>query len=321
MENFLIDVVRRAVRGRGLSRKTENAYVNHTRQFLKFIGRCDAESAGVSEMGAFLKYLEKDKHFAAATENQVLCALAFFYREAFGRDILPCLKNIKRTRTNDEKPPVILTSAEVRAVLSQLHGAPFLVAALMYGSGLRLNEALNLRVGDVNFRRREIFVREIRTGTKDHRTILPEIIIARLEKHLRQVKFLHEDDCLRGFGKMVLPPVLAQISPEADSQWCWQYVFPAAKLSPNEKRTSFYRRHLAASTVQKAVGEAIERAKVVKKAGCQTLRHSFAVRIFEKTRDIYAVSNLLGHKNLRATLVYTNAVKRATGFSSPLDMV
>jgi len=190
MENYLLDLLKNAIRERDLSRKTENAYVNHIRQFIEFSGEHDLENAGGGNIKAFLRHLEKNAHFAIATQRQAVCALQFFYREVFGREMSDYIKDIKRPPTT-EKPPVILTPEEVRAVLSHLRGLPYLIAALMYGAGLRLNEALSLRTSDVDFQRREITVRDNRTGAKDHTTILPGLIAKHLQKHLIEVKFLH----------------------------------------------------------------------------------------------------------------------------------
>jgi integron integrase len=320
MEKYYLELLIKALRRRSLSRKTENAYVNHIRHFIEFDGNRDLEKAGAGEISAFLLHLERDLRFAAATQRQAAYALQFFYREVFGREMPDCLIDIKRT-PNADKLPVVLTTEEVRAVLSHLRGLPYLIAALIYGSGLRLQEALNLRIGDVDFQRREITVRDPRTGAKNHTTILPGLIVRRLQKHLVEVRFLHEDDCLRGFGKVALPAAVECRQPEAVCQWRWQYVFPALKLSRNKSSGGFYRNHLGESGVQKALSEAVEKAKVLKKACCQTLRHSFAVRLFEKNHDLYTVGNLLGHKNLRTTLVYSNVVARSgRDVLSPLDV-
>lgn len=317
MNDSLFERVRQAARAHNLSRKTEDAYVNHIRRFFAFNPNRASTESGAHEIGDFLAHLETNRGFAPSTLKQARSALVFFYREIFGCLLPVCFKSKVRARA--AALPVIFTKDEVKAILSKLSGAPYLAAALMYGSGLRLNETLNLRVGDIDFIRREIIVRRANSGVKDHATILPRAIAAPLRKHLVEVRFLHEDDCLRGYGK-VRPPADARYSqPDDGCEWRGQYAFPAVKLSANEN--GFYRHHLAESTVQKAVGEAIEKARIVKKGGCQTLRHSFAVSLFEKHHDLYTVGNLLGHKNPRSTLVYTQIFQhREKSVSSPLDI-
>ncbi len=203
-------------------------------------------------------------------------------------------------------------------VLSHLKDAPFLAAALIYGAGLRLTEALNLRVGDFDFERFEINVRNVRTGAKDRTTVLPKSIVAPLKRNLAEVRFLHEDDCLRGYGAVWLPPTVLRKYSGAEREWCWQYVFPACKLAAEDG--TLRRHHLAESTVQKAFNGAIEKARIIKKACCQNLRYSFAVRLFEKNTDVHTVKNLLGHKNVKTTMSYYNIFGNAgKDIQSPLD--
>ncbi len=315
----LLELVRQAAKSRSLSRKTVNAYLNHIRRFLEFNGKGDLSKAGTGDVRAFLNHLETNKHFAASTQNQALCALTFLYRDVFGLERDSLFGQIRSIR-----PPVkslfILTPKEAKAVLSHLEGASFLAAALMYGAGLRLAEAVRLRVGDLDFERGEITVRDVSSGAKDRASILPKSIVAALRKHLDTVRFLHEDDCLRGCGAARLPNALRKKYANVERQWRWQYVFPACKLTADESGAIWRRHHLAESTVQKAINGAIEKTHIAKKVCCQTLRYSFAKRLFEKNTNVHTIHNLLGHKNLKTTLSYINSFECAgRTVQSPLD--
>lgn len=315
----LIEMVRQASRNRRLSRKTENAYVNHIRHFLEFNAQDDFLESRAARIQRFLQNLEETAQ-SASTRNQARCALLFLYRDVLEQELSPHFTEIKRARTS-AKPSVIFTADEVRQILSRLRGAPYLIAALMYGSGLRLSEAVALRVGDIDFERRKIFVFDARTRAGNRTTILPELIVPAMLRHLVRVKFKHEDDCLSGFGSVRLPKAILKKSPGAARDWKWQYVFPAQKLSPAEDGDKLCRHHLAESTVQKAVAEAIEKARIFKPGCCQTLRYSFAVRLFEKNYNVRTIQNLLGHKHLKTTMSYLNANGSADSgnVSSPLD--
>lgn len=309
----LLELVRQEMKRRELSRKTENAYLNHIRRFLEFCAGADLCVGRAAKIQKFLKHLSKKEHFAASTYNQARCALLFLYRDVLGQTLPAHFDEIKRAPVG-EKHPVILTADEARAVLANLRDAPYLVAALMYGSGLRLSEAVSLRVGDIDFERGAITVRDAQTGGRDRVTVLPQKIAPALRRHLVRVKFIFEDDCLAVFGKNSLPK---KILPARD--WRRQYAFPAAKAASLHD-AAFYRHHIAESTVQKAVGDAIEKAKIFKPACCQSLRYSFAVRLFEKNHSVHTIQNLLGHKNLKTTMSYLHFnLGRNESVLSPLD--
>jgi integron integrase len=315
-ETQLLELVRRISRERSLSRKTENAYINHIRRFYSFYAKRNLEEVGANGINAFLNHLKTTKNLAISTQNQALSALSFLYRDVFGQASAPCLKTFKRTKPSG-KLPEIFTSEEARAVLLNLHGDAFLTAALMYGSGLRLSEAVGLRIGDIDFEKREITVRDALTGAKDRTTILPDIIIPVLKRHFVNVRYIYEDDCLLGYGKIFLPNAIIRKHPNAVYEWRWQFAFPSHNLTVGK---TIYRYHLAESTVQKAVSEAIEKANISKQAGCQTFRYSFAVRLFEKNYDIHQIQNLLGHKNLKTTMIYMQfAQSNLNVVRSPLD--
>ncbi len=312
----LLEIVRQVSRERDLSRKTENAYINHIRRFQDFYAERDLTEVGENGISDFLDHLNRTENLAVSTQNQALSALSFLYRDVFGMELSPCLKTVRRVKPAG-KPPVIFTSEEARRVLSKMRGDTFLVAALMYGSGLRLSEAVGLRVGDIDFEGREIVVRDARTGKRDRATILPEAIVSPLNRHLENVRFLHEDDFLLGYGKVRLPKRIENEYPKAGFDWRWQFAFPSHNLSIGANTS---RNHLAESTVQKAIGEALLRANIIKPACCQTFRYSFAARLFEKNYDIHRIQTLLGHKNLKTTVIYMQFAYRAGNIvQSPLD--
>lgn len=314
----LLEIVRQVSRERALSRKTENAYINQIRRFQDFYAERDLTKVDADGINDFLTHLKRAGNLAVSTQNQALSALSFLYRDVFGQELAQCLKMVKRTKPA-EKAPVIFSREEARTVLSKMRGDTLLVAALMYGSGLRLSEAVALRVGDIDFGQYEIIVRNPQTGTRDRVTMLPERIIPTLKKHLADVKYLHEDDCLLGYGKVSsLPEAIAKKYPNAGYDWPWQFAFPSHNLTPGNPA---HRHHLAESTVQKAVNEALLRAKIIKPACCQTFRYSFAARLFERNYDIRRIQTLLGHKNLKTTAVYMQFSRRSGNIiRSPLDI-
>jgi integrase len=285
----LIELVRQVSRERSLSRKTESAYINHIRRFQNFYEERDLAQVSANGINDFLNYLKATKNLAVSTQNQVLSALSFLYRDVFGQKIMPRLKIFKHTKPIG-KIPEIFTPEEARIILSKLHGDCFLAAALMYGSGLRLSEVVTLRIGDINFQEREIIVRDAKTDKRERTTVLPDSIIPALEDHLDNVRYIYDDDFLTDYGQTVSPDTILSQNPNGLNDWRWQFVFPSHNFSLNETGC---RHHLAESTVQKAVGEAIEKANIFKAACCQTFRYSFAARLFERNYDIHQIQNLL----------------------------
>ncbi|HQU82647.1 MAG TPA: tyrosine-type recombinase/integrase [Pyrinomonadaceae bacterium] len=310
MQEFprFLEMFEKTIAVRGLSAKTAKAYLNHFRRFAVHFEKREPLSIDENELGGFLNHLQDEGGFSHATVNQAASAVLFFYRE-----VLRCADkriNFPKRPQNCAKTIVYFTDAEAKAVLSRMKGTVYLTAALIYGSGLRLSEVLNLRVGDIDFKRREIIVRDA-NGAKQRTTFLPELIAEPLEKHLENVRYIFEDDnlCTNESGIEVF-----------ENEWRRQFLFPACKLSKNETTGELYRHHLAESTVQKAINEAIRKAKIGKQACSQTLRRSFAVRLVENKCDVHLISNLLGHKNLKSTLVYTNlSVFGRKNLLSPLD--
>ena len=272
---------------------------------------------GESEVAAFLSHLAIRANVSASTQNQALGALLFLYRHVLGRPLnwIDGLAHAKRP----PRLPVVLTPGEVRAVLSRMQGSAWLVAVLLYGAGLRLLEALQLRVKDVDFERREIRLRAGKGG-KDRVTVLPNVVRAPLEAHLKAVRRLHQRDIAAGWGAVELPGALDRKLPGAAKDWVWQWVFPASRRYADEAKRE-WRSHLHPSAVQKAFRRALEQAGVAKRATCHTLRHSFATHLLESGADIRTVQELLGHRDVRTTMIYTHVLNRGgLGVRSPADL-
>jgi integron integrase len=314
----LLDRLRAAVRARHYSLRTEEAYVAWVRRYVVFHGKRHPDELGEAEINAFLSDLAVTRKVSASTQNQALSALLFLYRDVLGRTV-DSLGDVVRAR-RPARLPVVLTAAEVKAVLSRLEDEPRLVATLLYGSGMRLMEALRLRVKDVDFALNQILVRDGK-GQKDRRTMLPASLAEPLRLHLAHVKSLHDADLRSHLGETWLPDALAQKYPAASRQWAWQYVFPAPGLSTDPRTGKTGRHHLHESTVQKAVKEAVRKSGIAKLASCHTLRHSFATHLLEGGYDIRTIQELLGHRDVGTTMIYTHVLNQAggRGVRSPLD--
>jgi integron integrase len=313
----LLDRVREAIRVRHYSRRTEEAYVGWVVRFVRFHGLRHPEQLGGSEIQAFLSHLATRRKVAASTQNQALNALVFLYRNVLGKPF-PELDTLVRAK-KPRRLPVVLTREEVRRVLDHLEGPPALVAGLLYGSGLRLLEALRLRVKDLEFARNALMVRDGK-GQKDRVTMLPVKLQESLRLHLRFVRLLHEGDLRAGFGEVYLPSALARKYPSAPRAWVWQYVFPAGARSQDPRSGETRRHHLHESALQKAVRAAVRRAGIDRPASCHSLRHSFATHLLEDGYDIRTVQELLGHSDVRTTMIYTQVLNRGgRAVRSPLD--
>jgi integron integrase len=272
---------------------------------------------GAPEVESFLTHLAVEGKVAASTQNQARSALLFLYKEVLGSE-LPWLNNVEQAK-KPRRLPTVLTEDEVREVLGRLDHVHWLVAALLYGSGLRLMEALRLRVQDIDFKRREILVRDGK-GFKDRVTMLPERVASRLQAHLVTVRLLHEKDLAEGFGEVHLPYALERKYPNAGKSWGWQYVFPSGNRSVDPRGGQTRRHHLDEQTIQRAVKQAVRNAGLVKPATPHTLRHSFATHLLQKGQDIRTVQELLGHEDVQTTMIYTHVLNRGGhGVASPLD--
>lgn len=313
----LLDQVRAAARVHHLSLRTEQAYVGWVRRYVRFHGLRHPAELGAEEVGAFLSHLATERNVAASTQNQALAALLFLYRAVLQQP-LPRIEGIKAAR-RPARIPTVLRRDEVRAVLRELDGTMAIVGALLYGAGLRLMDALRLRIKDVDLELRTLTIREGK-GAKDRITILPDTVIPSLRQHLERVRTLHQRDIAAGHGEVYLPHALARKYPNASRSWQWQYVFPAPRLSVDPRSGVVRRHHLSRSAVQKAVTAAVRSARIEKRASCHTLRHSFATHLLEDGYDIRTVQELLGHQDVRTTMIYTHVLNRGgRAVRSPLD--
>lgn len=313
----LLDRVRAAVRARHFSPRTEEAYVMWIRRFIFFHGKRHPSAMGGAEVNQFLSDLAVEKHVSASTQNQALSALLFLYRNVLD-DPLPWLQDLVRAQ-RPLRVPVVLTVDEARAVLGGMSGASRLVAQLLYGSGLRLLEALTLRVKDLDFGRREIVVRDPK-GRRDRRTMLPESVGVELHEHLLDVRAVHEEDLAVGYGEVWLPTALERKFVGAAVDWRWQWVFPATRRWRDEETAREFRHHLHETVVQRAVRASAMEAGITKRVGCHTFRHSFATHLLERGHDIRTVQELLGHRDVSTTMIYTHVLHiGARGVRSPLD--
>ena len=315
--SLLLDQVRDKIRILHYSIRTEEAYLKWIREFIMFHDKRHPSEMGASDISRFLSYLARERHIAAATQNQALSALLFLYREVLDFQI-DWVDDIERAK-KPQRLPVVLTRKEVKAVLNHLRAEMWLMASLLYGSGLRLMECVRLRVKDVHFAQSQITVREGK-GNKDRVTMLPLSLTTPLENQLERVKCLHEMDIKDGFGRVYLPNALARKYPSAERDLCWQYVFPASKRSLDPRTGHIQRHHLAETSLQKAVKAAIRRAGINKPGSCHTLRHSFATHLLEDGYDIRTIQELLGHADVQTTMIYTHVLnKGGKGVRSPLD--
>lgn len=313
----LMDQLSEALRSRHYSDRTEHAYSYWVKRFIRFHGVRHPAELGEPEINAFLTHLAVEDKVSASTQTQALSALLFLYRHVIGREIGD-LGDLVRAR-KPRRLPVVLTRDEVRAVLDRLHGDARLMASLMYGAGLRLTECLRLRVQDIDFSRNEIAVRDGK-GAKDRVTMLPQSAKDPLRQHLKTVRAIHERDLAAGWGRAPLPDALDRKYPNAAADWRWQWVFPQERRWKNTRAGEEGRHHVHETIVQRAVKVAVRQAGVVKHAGCHTFRHSFATHLLEAGYDIRTIQELLGHKSVRTTMIYTHVLnKGGHGVRSPID--
>jgi integron integrase len=311
----LIQRYREELEARHYAKRTVESYEQWLRRFLRFHSMRHPREMGSEEVNAFLTHLAVEGNVSASTQNQALAALLFLYRELLERDL--DLERLVRARQK-RRLPVVLTPGEVRAVLERMDGVEALVSEVLYGSGLRLMEALRLRVKDLDFERRELTVRDGKGG-KDRRTMLPIGVGERLRMHLRHVRRLYEKDLAEGYGRVQLPGALQRKYRSADREWNWQWVFPQHKRWRNETGEQG-RHHLDPSLVQKAIRHAVIAAEISKPATSHSFRHSFATHLLERGHDIRTIQELLGHSDIRTTMIYTHVLNRGPfGISSPAD--
>ncbi|HHS13520.1 MAG TPA: integron integrase, partial [bacterium] len=313
----LLDQVRNAIRTRHYSLKTEKCYIQWIRQYIFFHNKQHPEKLGEKEITLFLNHLAVDRQVASATQNQALCAIVFLYKHVLYQEPGE-FKNLIWAK-QPVRTPTVLSRDEVKSVLLQMSGTYQMMATLLYGAGLRLSECLRLRVKDVDFDYNQLIIRDSK-GNKDRVVPLPHTIKERLNLHINSVKKQHEKDLQNGYGSVEMPFALARKYPNAEYAWKWQYVFPARRISKDPRSGIERRHHLYDTVLQKAVKTAIRKAGITKHAGCHTLRHSFATHLLEDGYDIRTVQELLGHKNVNTTMIYTHVLnKGGRGVVSPAD--
>lgn len=313
----LLEVVRDKLRALHYSKRTEEAYLDWIRRYVLFHNKRHPREMGGPEVEAFLTHLAVNRDVAASTQNQALSALLFCYQQVLGQEV-PWMKGVVRAK-RPARVPVVLSRGEVDRLIAQVRGESGLVVQLLYGCGLRLMEGLRLRVGEVDFERNVILVRDGK-GQKDRVTMLPEKLKAPLQEHLLRVRAQFEQEQAEGVADVYLPFALAEKYPKAGSEWIWQWVFPAAHRSRDPRSEAWRRHHVDELTIQRSVKRAASLAKIEKRVTPHTLRHSFATHLLESGSDIRTVQELLGHRDVSTTMIYTHVLNRpGLVVRSPLD--
>lgn len=313
----LLDQVRDAVRLKHYSYRTEQSYVGWIRRYILFHDKKHPQEMGYAEVEAFLTSLAVEGKVSASTQNQALSALLFLYRHVLHQEFEQPLNAVRAKRSR--YLPTVLSRDEVRTILGQVSGVHGLVLNILYGSGLRLREGLSLRVKDLDFSQRQIVLRDTKGG-ESRVTMLPGSLIEPLQAHLEEVRRWHQRDLEQGYGSVYLPFALGRKYPGSDRAWIWQFVFPSPTRSQDPRSGVVRRHHLHETGVQRMLKQATRAANVKKRVGCHTLRHSFATHLLEDGYDIRTVQELLGHKDVKTTMIYTHVLNRGgRGVRSPLD--
>jgi len=315
-EPKLLDKVRTELRSKHYSRKTETAYTNWIKRFIFFHNKRHPKDMDAKEIKSFVDNLVTNHHVSSATQNQALQGILFLYKNILNKDV-GWIENIKRL-SRVKHLPVVLSKKEVSKVFSNLEGTIKLIVSLLYGSGLRLAEALKLRIKDIDFDYKQILVRDGKVE-KDRHTILPDSVIPELKKHLNRVYLKHKEDLKMSKGETILPYALKKKYPNAGKEFGWQYAFPADKFIRDKESGLTFRWHIHESTIQRAVKEAVKKAGLTKSASPHTFRHSFATHLLENGYDIRTIQELLGHNSIKTTMIYTHVLNRGLGVKSPLD--
>ncbi|MDR9419809.1 integron integrase [Gracilimonas sp.] len=315
----LLEQVRREIRRRNYSYKTEQAYTKWVVRFVKHHGTVHPLKLDDQDVEEFLNYLANEKNVAAGTQNQALAALVFLYKKVLGKKQLN-LKDLERAR-KPKKLPVVLSSQETSKLLKKMDGLGLLICQLLYGSGLRISESLRLRVQDIDFDMEQIWVRSGK-GKKDRIALLPKRCIPKLKEQVKKVDALHKKDLAKGYGKALLPKALAKKYRDEEIQLRWQYLFPSKRISEDPRSGLHHRYHISNRFVQRRLKRAAHSAGINKKVTCHTLRHSFATHLLQNGYDIRTVQELLGHKNLKTTMIYTHVINKGGNYiKSPVDVI
>ena len=313
----LLDQVRSELRVRHYSLRTEKSYISWIKRFILFHNKRHPNEMGAEEIRAFISILAVKENVSSSTQNQALQAILFLYKQILKRDV-GWINEIERV-ARAKHIPVVFSRSEANKVLNNMNGVMRLVASLLYGGGLRLNECLRLRIKDIDFDYRQIVIREGK-GEKDRRTTLPEKLTTELKEQIKNVKKLHTEDLKNNKGTTVLPYALRKKYVNAGKEFGWQFLFPSGSFVVDEDSGQRYRYHIHSSTIQKAIKEAIKKAGIIKAGSPHTFRHSFATHLLESGYDIRTVQELLGHKDVRTTMIYTHVLnKGGLGVKSPLD--
>ena len=316
-EKKLLALVRESLRLKHYSIRTEDAYVNWIKRYIIFQNKTHPSKLSEKHIREFLSYLAIKKKVAPSTQNQAFNAIIYLYKNVLKIE-LGELDDIERAK-QQKKIPVVFSPAEAKSVLANMNGVNKLMASLLYGTGMRLMECIRLRVKDVDFSNNRIIVRDGK-GNKDRVTILPETLIDILKLQIKRVKIIHEQDLLDGFGSVYLPYAIERKYPSAEKSFGWQYLFPASKISKDPRTDKIHRHHINESVLQKAVKSAIQKIKFKQPASCHTFRHSFATHLLANGYDIRTVQELLGHENVKTTMIYTHVLnKGGLAVRSPLD--
>ncbi len=313
----LLDQVRDVIRKKHYSIRTEQAYVDWAKRFILFHKKNHPKDLGEKEISQFISHLATDRRVASSTQNQALNAIVFLYKRVLNIE-LGNFGHMERAK-KPEKLPTVMSRTEVNKVLSSMSGINQLMAKLLYGCGLRLMECVRLRVKDIDFEQNHIIVRDGK-GMKDRSTMLPEQLKPLLMEHLEGVKITHKQDLQNRLGEAYLPLALERKYPKAAKEWGWQYVFPSEKISKDPRSGKMRRHHVSESALQRAVQKAARKACLTKHVSPHTFRHSFATHLLEGGYDIRTVQELLGHKDVSTTMIYTHVInKGGIGVQSPLD--
>jgi integron integrase len=313
----LLDQARAVLRVQHYAIRTETAYINWIRRYILFHNKRHPRDMNTAEIEAFVTHLAVSEHVSASTQNQALAAILFLYHSVLCQELERPVDAVRAYAPR--RLPVVLDRVEARNVLACLIEPYLLMAQLLYGSGLRLMECLRLRVKDIDFAQHQLIVRSGK-GDKDRDTLLPDSLHTALRRQLRHAQTLHRQDLEQGYGQVYLPHALERKYPNAQREWPWQYVFPASKLSTDPRTGQVRRHHVDESSLQKAIHAAVRQAGITKPASCHTFRHSFATHLLENGYDIRTIQELLGHHDVKTTMIYTHVINRGgRGVRSPLD--